>query len=741
MSGSDSPTFFHGQPWSSWIERIGRDKPLSDEESEAKPTSTVTRLSAEDIDLYGFCPERDTFYGVVCEICNAIVKPQALIQHMESRHPSGTANFPPPSTPTTKAPVKTPYCKVSKLKKTQPTTAQLSSGNKVNHVSVKRTSSTEQQQQLQQQQQSHHHQQQQQQQQQQQAVAATAAIASLPNNSSSTPLTISSSPHSPLESGPSLQTTVQATNASGSGGSGASSSPVKSPGTSGGLPRRKRLKTDRSLLKDREYDPDRHCGVWNEETGKPCTRSLTCKAHTVSLRRTVIGRSKTFDKLLAEHRAAKELPSGARPAKLTVTGTVLTLPSPTANTNPPTPNASTSSLDPEAPTSPPVLSLPDTYPLPKAVDLLYRCLAPHGSTKPTKLEEEFGNEELRSLESSLVEASASSSSSSSLAATQSSTSTMAPISVVLPSLSPLSASAEEAAIATLIPTSSVSTILPTATTTPMATVATTSIGTPLGSSSSSVPHEAPSPTLTPPPPTNSTTPSPPQPPPPLPPPTPPPSSSSTLISSTTTTAAAASAVAGMTMAMTTTMTAATTTMTTTATSISGIPSSVSLEGDSSLDVDPDEDPLASIYAAAFKDEKAGAQHLSLRSNNLLLSPISKSSYHRQLQQVSSMPSLNFFEPVVEQPEQRNVSQINGKRFNHGTRTSPLAVTKQATKRSKQEHHRQDYSTAVQLEATTTSTPYPNFGDITWSNCHPEPLAVSRWLRITSSRKQYNFNIH
>lgn len=35
-----------------------------------------------DIDLYGFCPERDDFYGVVCEICNAIVKPQAFIQHM-----------------------------------------------------------------------------------------------------------------------------------------------------------------------------------------------------------------------------------------------------------------------------------------------------------------------------------------------------------------------------------------------------------------------------------------------------------------------------------------------------------------------------------------------------------------------------------------------------------------------------------------------------------------------------------
>jgi hypothetical protein len=39
-------------------------------------------LYLSDIDLYGFCPERDTFYGVVCEICNSIVKPQALIQHM-----------------------------------------------------------------------------------------------------------------------------------------------------------------------------------------------------------------------------------------------------------------------------------------------------------------------------------------------------------------------------------------------------------------------------------------------------------------------------------------------------------------------------------------------------------------------------------------------------------------------------------------------------------------------------------
>nr|XP_045611434.1 uncharacterized protein LOC123766405 isoform X2 [Procambarus clarkii] len=59
-------------------------------------------------------------------------------------------------------------------------------------------------------------------------------------------------------------------------------------------------------LKDREYDPEVHCGVVVAETGKPCTRSLTCKAHSLSLRRAVMGRSKKFDELLLEHRAAKE---------------------------------------------------------------------------------------------------------------------------------------------------------------------------------------------------------------------------------------------------------------------------------------------------------------------------------------------------------------------------------------------------------------------------------------------------
>ncbi|XP_033352060.1 ataxin-7-like protein 1 isoform X2 [Bombus vosnesenskii] len=564
MSGSDSPTFFHGQPWSSWIEKIGRDKPLSDEEPDAQLTSSVTRLSAEDIDLYGFCPERDAFYTVVCETCHAIVKPQALIQHMESRHPSGTVNFPPPSTPVVKTPLKTPYCKVSKLKKTQSSPQISNSGsNKINHTNVKRN--TEQ--------------------------------PSISTNLSSSSIPISSSPRSPLES---LPSSVQTSN-SGSG-TVISSSPVKSPGTATGQPRRKRLKTDRSLLKDREYDPDRHCGVWNEETGKPCTRSLTCKAHTVSLRRTVIGRSKTFDKLLAEHRASKEVPN--RPTKVTVTGTV-TVSSGTSNLNPLTPTNPALTIEAETPSSPPVLSLPDTYPLPK-----------------TKLEEDFVNEELRSLESSLV---------NSTGSTQSS-SMMAPISVVLPSLSPLPANNEES-------TSSVATLIPST-----------------ASPAIPVPASLPA-TCTQPP-------------------------------------------------LVTTV----------------------LEAETPMDIDPE--AAMTIYSPVYQDKSKLLVEIP-RSNNIVHSPI------------SSMPSL-LFESMdqleqLEQLEQQHATQINGKRLNHTTHSSP--VTQLQSKRTKHEYHQQDLSTAIQVEATTTSSPYPHFGDISWSNCHPEPLAVSRWLRISSSRKQYNFNIH
>jgi len=67
--------------------------------------------------------------------------------------------------------------------------------------------------------------------------------------------------------------------------------------------------TGRKLLplKERELDLEKHCGVWIVDDNRACTRSLTCKAHSLTLRRNVQGRSRTFDDLLAEHRATKEL--------------------------------------------------------------------------------------------------------------------------------------------------------------------------------------------------------------------------------------------------------------------------------------------------------------------------------------------------------------------------------------------------------------------------------------------------
>lgn len=80
-----------------------------------------------------------------------------------------------------------------------------------------------------------------------------------------------------------------------------SNSPISSTKTSTSSSSSSKGRSRKQTSKDRDYDPEKHCGV---RTGnmKPCTRSLTCKTHSVSLRRNVDGRSKPFDQLLADHR-------------------------------------------------------------------------------------------------------------------------------------------------------------------------------------------------------------------------------------------------------------------------------------------------------------------------------------------------------------------------------------------------------------------------------------------------------
>ncbi|KAJ8261854.1 hypothetical protein GJAV_G00159230 [Gymnothorax javanicus] len=55
-------------------------------------------------------------------------------------------------------------------------------------------------------------------------------------------------------------------------------------------------------ISGRIFDPNKHCGVLDPESKRPCTRSLTCKTHSLTHRRAVPGRKKLFDSLLAEHK-------------------------------------------------------------------------------------------------------------------------------------------------------------------------------------------------------------------------------------------------------------------------------------------------------------------------------------------------------------------------------------------------------------------------------------------------------
>ncbi|XP_026218448.1 ataxin-7-like protein 1 isoform X1 [Anabas testudineus] len=65
-------------------------------------------------------------------------------------------------------------------------------------------------------------------------------------------------------------------------------------------------------LSGRVFDPNKHCGVPDPETKQPCTRSLTCKTHSLSHRRAVPGRRKHFDILLAEHKGRAKEKEGAK---------------------------------------------------------------------------------------------------------------------------------------------------------------------------------------------------------------------------------------------------------------------------------------------------------------------------------------------------------------------------------------------------------------------------------------------
>uniref|UniRef100_A0A2C9KNY9 SCA7 domain-containing protein n=1 Tax=Biomphalaria glabrata TaxID=6526 RepID=A0A2C9KNY9_BIOGL len=396
-----SPSLIIGQQWSALADLLSSNRENDEDESDKdgnKNSSDSMKLGRQDMGLFGFCPARDEFSLVVCEKCNLLVKPQALKQHIESRHgptnlsslgniPASALNSelgkkllmplpsktPPPPPPTTKSlsrpssgtfkpvtsgrpskaslkqvpaaaaakniaaprlgvsmkisPMKSvkagnritpttttattisnPVVKVEKLEKVtkgsggpdenseMPATAPVSIPHKdSSKISTLINGSIK------------------------SAISLTTP-SSLPTTTSSavfsTPTCIAvtkswTDTHLSTRSVTTFVTTTAGTKplmiapvmTIGSAGI-VTARPITSAKTSKSAKDQK----ERKFLpcKDREYDANKHCGVKIVETGKPCTRSLTCKTHALSLRRAVPGRSKSFDDLLKEHKAAKD---------------------------------------------------------------------------------------------------------------------------------------------------------------------------------------------------------------------------------------------------------------------------------------------------------------------------------------------------------------------------------------------------------------------------------------------------
>jgi len=276
------------------------------------------KLPKKDMTFYGLCPVRDEFYLVTCNYCQIVCTPQGLKNHIELKHAHQWTSHPQDSEncvhPTAAAPISS-SAKLKVAKKAA--SGQAAVPNALAYLlstpsrprSSKRGASGNEKMPSPQQ--------------PPPAVPFSPLQPSLAAPSPVSPLTTGGS--STIPSSPAITMTV-AVDSSGvqtvqihlpeiANGIAMPNSPtevevaLRPPGsTSRSNKKRRSSKSERRLLplKEREFDPEKHCGVWISDIYKACTRSLTCKAHSLTLRRAVQGRSRSFDDLLVEHRAAKE---------------------------------------------------------------------------------------------------------------------------------------------------------------------------------------------------------------------------------------------------------------------------------------------------------------------------------------------------------------------------------------------------------------------------------------------------
>uniref|UniRef100_A0A8C1KEA9 Ataxin 7 n=1 Tax=Cyprinus carpio TaxID=7962 RepID=A0A8C1KEA9_CYPCA len=315
-----SPEIMLGQPWSSWVDAVklyGSDgTELEESLKECGKNREAMRLCRDDMPIFGQCPAQDDFYLVMCSHCSQVVKPQAFQAHYERRHsssskplssyaapaafansrskgslgggvgvrtvsgstlerPSSANSSAPPKiyknqSPKEKLPHRKPHFPYRVPQEESPIPAVKGPEKGLEKVHWKVESSPK----------------------------LPHVPTSSSTSSSSSSNTVSSSP---LKSGlnfPSIPKAPQLAPGQIPNGKGHLSSQDKKQDSSSASSRRPLYKRQ-----EREFNPDVHCGVMDMTARKPCTRSLTCKTHSISQRRAVLGRRQRFDTLLAEHKS------------------------------------------------------------------------------------------------------------------------------------------------------------------------------------------------------------------------------------------------------------------------------------------------------------------------------------------------------------------------------------------------------------------------------------------------------
>ncbi|XP_068058253.1 ataxin-7 isoform X3 [Anomalospiza imberbis] len=267
-----SPEAMLGQPWSHWVDAAklhGNDGTALEESfKEYGRNREAMRLCREDMPIFGLCPAHDDFYLVMCNHCNQVVKPQAFQSHYERRHSSSSK---PPLTP--------PSSSVFSLISSFPSKNKGSSGSGSSRSSSGGTS----------------------------ASSSNSKLLKSPkdklqisgNNRLMHSVQHSKVPHDKIMT-PSVKVEKIHPKIDGAQLKAAVGPTCSTTKPEENTNNRKFL---HKRLSEREFDPDIYCGVIDVETRKPCTRSLTCKTHSLTQRRAVQGRRKRFDVLLAEHKS------------------------------------------------------------------------------------------------------------------------------------------------------------------------------------------------------------------------------------------------------------------------------------------------------------------------------------------------------------------------------------------------------------------------------------------------------